>query len=202
MFKRLLLFAWIGLMVVLVSGCKGEQGDVGPAGPKGDAGAAGPAGPAGPAGADGQDGTGGGGAAILSIGEIGTTADGGVVGRIGIDSLSAEEDEFYNSAVVMVYVKVQGVWWPLPGTVIFDDEKASDFTFIHGIQQSTFFVDIINVRWYEDVQTVPMRTFEDIRIILVPGALVRTSAETDWKDYNKAVEALGLSESDVKTAKR
>jgi hypothetical protein len=199
MFKKLLLFAWIGCMVVLV-GCEGKQGEVGP---KGDTGAAGPAGPAGPAGADGEDGTGAGaGAAILSFGETESTEDGGLIGRIGLDSLSTEDEEFYDSAVIMVYVKAQGVWWPLPGTVIFDEGKASDFTFIHGIQESTFFVDIINLRWYEDVEAAPARTFEDVRIILVPGELLRTSAEVNWKDYNKAIAALGLSEGDVKVSKK
>jgi hypothetical protein len=197
MFKKLLLFAWMGLTVLAVSSCEGPEG---PAGPKGDTGAAGPAGPAGPAG---EDGTGGGaGAAILSIGEIETTEDGGVLGRIGIDSLTADEQGLYESSVVMVYVRAQGVWWPLPGTVIFDNEKASDFTFIHGVENSTFFVDIINIRWYEDVEEAPMRTFEDVRIILVPGELLRSSAEVDWKDYNKAVAALGLSEKNVKVTEK
>ncbi|WP_439559327.1 hypothetical protein [Dyadobacter sp.] len=196
MLKKLLLFAWIGVAVLAVSSCEGPEG---PAGPKGDTGAAGPAGPAGPAG---EDGTGGGGAVIFSLGEIESTEDGGLVGQIGLDSLSADEIDVYESAVVMVYVKAQGVWWPLPGTVSFGQGKVNNFTFVHGIDKSTFFVDIINLGWSEDVEEAPMRTFEDIRLIFVPGELLRTSAEVNWKDYNEAVKALGFSESSIELGKK
>lgn len=196
MFKRLLLFACVALMIALVS-CEGKQGDAGPAGP---AGAQGPAGPAGPAGQDGQDG-GGSSALIISTGQVVTDdTTGGFI--TGIPDLSAEEDSLLSNSVVLVYLKAQGVYWPMPGIISFGGGKVSSFTFVHAVQNSTFFVELIPTDWNEQQETPPTRTFEDIRVVIVPGEIIsggRLSAEI-LKDYNKTIAALGLTDAKVQTA--
>lgn len=200
MFKKLLLFASVVLMVYMVS-CKGDDGAVGPAGA---AGAQGPAGPAGPAGKDGEDGTSGGGALILSSGAVvtDTAADnkGGFI--TGIPDLTPAEDSLLSSSVVLVYLKAQGVYWPMPGVVSFGGGKVSSYTFVHAVQEKTFFVQLIPTDWSENQNDPPQRSFEDIRVVIVPGEILtggRLSAET-LKDYNKTIAALGLTEAQVKLA--
>ena len=187
MLKKLLMVISV-CFVVFLAGCKGDDGPVGPAGP------AGPTGATGQAGADG----GGSSAAIISTGAQTSTEGGGF--SIGLDSLTTEQSEDYNSVVVMVYIKAQGVWWPLPGVVSFGNSAVSDFTFVHGVDESTFFVDILTTNWSENQDTAPTRNFEDIRIILVPGSLLKLSADVNWKNYDEAVKALGLSDTIVKQA--
>lgn len=203
MFKKLLLFAWIGCMVVLV-GCEGKQGEVGP---KGDTGAAGPAGPAGPAGADGQDGTGtgsGGGAIILSSGAAETDSLGGYV--TGLAELTPALDSALQSSAILVYIRSQNVYWPLPGLVGFGtgtNQQASEFTFVHGIQEGTFFVELFQRGWSEDVDDAPERQFQDVRVVIIPGTIVesgRLNAEI-LKSYEKTIAALGLTEDKVKLSK-
>jgi hypothetical protein len=192
MFRRLLLFAWLGLMVVLVTNCKGPQGDVGP---QGETGAQGPAGPTGPAGEDGQNG-GGSGAFILSSGADETDSTGGYI--TGIPDLTPELDTVLQSSAILVYVKSQNVYWPLPGLVLFGN-AASQFTFVHGIQSNTFFVELFQTGWSEDVDDAPKRTFQDVRIVIIPGTVLggRLDAET-LKSYEKTIASLGLTDKDVK----
>ena len=187
MLKKLLMVIGV-CFVVFLAGCKGDDGAVGPAGP---------AGPTGATGAAGVDGAGSS-AAIISTGAQTSTEGGGF--SIGLDSLTADESEAYNSVVVMVYIKAQGVWWPLPGVVSFGNSAVSDFTFVHGVDGSSFFVDILTTNWSENQDTAPTRNFEDIRIILVPGSLLKLSADVNWKNYDEAVKALGLSDTIAKQA--
>ncbi|WP_026628460.1 hypothetical protein [Dyadobacter alkalitolerans] len=197
MFKKLLLFAWIGSMAFMV-GCKGEQGDVGP---KGDAGVAGPAGPAGPAG---QNGTGsGGGAFIISSGAVKTDTSGSF--SIGYNDLTPEEDSLFQSSAILVYIKSQNVYWPLPGVVVFGTgttSTASEFTFVHGIQDGTFFVDIFQRGWSEEgVKAAPDRSFQDVRVVIIPGITAgRMNAEV-LKSYEKTIAALALTEDKTKLGK-
>lgn len=195
MFTRLLLFAWIGLMVFMVS-CKGDKGDVGPQGEKGDTGAAGPAGPAG------EDGTSGGGALILSSGEDSSDSLGGYV--IGIPNLTAADDSLLQSSAVLVYIKAQGVYWPLPGVVSFGENAVSEFTFIHGIEESTFFVQIFQRGWSEEnLQEAPERDFEDVRVVIIPGTILgRMNGQINLKSYEETIAALGLTDKDVKISKK
>ena len=197
MFKRLLLFAWVGLMVILVSGCEGPQGDVGPAGPKGDTGAAGPAGPAGPAG---QDGTGsGGGAIILSSGEVASDSSGNFV--TGFTDLDAEDETLLSSSAVLVYIKSLDSYWALPGIVNFGQQKLSNYTFIHGLDSGTFYVQLIQTGWSEDTDIAPERDFDDVRVVIIPGSMVeRLNAET-LKSYEKTIASLGLTEQTMKLRK-
>lgn len=191
MFKKLLLFACVALMVALVS-CEGKKGDVGPAGP------AGAAGPAGPAGADGEDGAGSS-ALIISTGTDTTDADGSYI--TGIPDLSADEEELLKSSAVLVYLKSGDVYWAMPGVVTFPGDKLSSFTFIHGVQQSTFFVQLIPTNWSEDQDKAPVRIFQDVRVVIIPGTILgRMSAEVDLKNYEKTIAALGLTDQKVKSA--
>jgi hypothetical protein len=192
MFKKLLLFASVVLMITLVS-CKGDDGAVGPAG------AAGPQGPAGPAGPKGDDGASSS-AIILSTGPVDTDSTGGFI--TGRENLSPAEDSAFSSSVVLVYLKAVDVYWPMPGVISFGGGKVSSFTFVHAVQEKTFFVELLPTDWNENQTTAPKRTFQDIRIIIVPGEIVsdgRLSAEI-LKDYNKTIAALGLTDVQVKTA--
>nr|WP_295929918.1 hypothetical protein [uncultured Dyadobacter sp.] len=194
MLKKLLLFACVALMVTLV-GCEGKQGDVGPAGPTG---AAGPAGPAGPAGKDGEDGAGSS-ALIISTGADTTNADGEYI--TGIPDLSAEEEELLKSSAVLVYLKSGGVYWAMPGVISFAGNKISSYTFIHGVEESTFFVQLIPTNWSEDQDKAPVRIFEDVRVVIIPGTILgRMSAEVDLKNYEKTIAALGLTDQKIKLA--
>jgi hypothetical protein len=196
MFKRLLLVAWVGLMVFMVS-CKGPQGEVGPQGEKGETGAAGPAGPAG------EDGISGGGAIIISSGEDATDSTGNYI--TGISDLTPADDSLLQSSAVLVYIKAQGAYWPLPGVVSFGDNTLSNFTFIHGIENSTFFVQIFQTDWSEaDLQDAPERDFEDVRIVIIPGTVLegRLNGQVNFKSYEETIAALGLTEKDVKIGRK
>jgi hypothetical protein len=197
MLKKLLLFASVVLMIAMVS-CKGDDGAVGPAGP---AGAQGPTGAAGPAGKDGEDGTSGSSALIISTGQVDTDSTGGFI--TGIDDLTPAEDSLLSSSVVLVYLKSQNVYWPMPGLVLFTGNKFSSYTFVHAVQNKTFFVELLATNWGEDQDDAPKRTFQDIRIVIVPGEILsgRLSAEI-LKDYNKTIAALGLTDAQVKTASK
>ena len=196
MFKKLLLVAWVCVALFLVN-CKGDDGAVGP---KGDTGAAGPAGPAGPAGADGEsDTTGSGGALIYSFGADTTDAD-GYFPPVSVPNLTAAQEEIWNSAVIMVYLKSTGVYWPLPGVVGFTS-ASSQFTFVHGIQDSTFFVDTFQTNWSETSETPPTRIIQDFRLIIIPGTVMRQNANINLKNYDEVVASLGLQEKDVKIIK-
>ncbi|WP_342082997.1 hypothetical protein [Dyadobacter sp. OTU695] len=197
MFKKLLLFASVVLMIAMVS-CKGDDGAVGPAGAAGAQGPAGPAGPAGPKGEDGASSS----ALIISTGQVDTDSTGGFI--TGVSDLTPAEDSAFSSSVVLVYLKAQGVYWPMPGLISFGGGKISSFTFVHAVDDATFFVQLIPTDWNETQNTAPKRTFEDIRVVIVPGEIVsggRLSAEI-LKDYNKTIAALGLTDAQVKTASK
>ncbi len=108
-----------------------------------------------------------------------------------------------SSSVVLVYLKSQNVYWPMPGLVLFTGNKFSSYTFVHAVQNKTFFVELLATNWGEDQDDAPKRTFQDIRIVIVPGEILsgRLSAEI-LKDYNKTIAALGLTDAQVKTASK
>ncbi|MDQ6479600.1 hypothetical protein [Dyadobacter sp. LHD-138] len=192
MFKKLLFGICVCFVALLVS-CKGDDGAVGPAGEKGAKGDTGAAGPAG------QDGQGGGAAGIISVGSVTGTGTGDL--SFGIDNLTAAQQALYDtSVVVMVYAKSLGAWWPLPGSVQFDGDKVSSYTFVHGVDKTSFFVEIIATGWSEDQAAPPSRKFDDIRIVLIPAASLKLSAEVNWKSYEETIKALGLTDRTVKKA--
>ena len=87
--------------------------------------------------------------------------------------------------------------------VPFADGSSTTFNFAYLLRGSTFFVDIKPVSWTTSNQLVaPERQFEAIRVIFVPTEKFRrVSAEVNMKDYNTAMSALGLTESDVQVIK-
>ncbi|TLU99043.1 collagen-like triple helix repeat-containing protein [Dyadobacter luticola] len=200
MFKKLLLFAWVALMVAFIASCKGEQGDVGP---KGDTGAAGPTGPAGPAGADGQDGTGGGGGGsiIAFMGEIETdTAGNMVVGDTAFfTGFTADEIKSVEKGVFQVYLKDDGAYFPVPGLVLFSDEAIS-YGYYYAVEGNALYFPIYRT----SAAKVKKRSFEEVRVLVIPAANAngRVSSNVNWKNYDEAVAALGLTEADVKVVRK
>ncbi|MCF0058919.1 hypothetical protein [Dyadobacter sp. CY356] len=187
MFKKLLAVICV-CFVVFLAGCKGDDGAVGPAGP------AGPAGATGATGATGADGSGSS-AIILTTGAITGTGSGGDLSFALVDSLTADEEDFYDSGVaVLVYAKSLGVWWPLPGNVQFANSAVSGFTFVHGVDSGTFFVDIFTTGNSEGASTAPTRSFDDIRVVLLPDTGARLSADINWSSYDATIKALGLTD--------
>jgi len=192
MYKKLLLVVCV-CFIAFLAGCKGDDGAVGPQGEKGDTGATGPAGPAGSGGS-------GSSAFILTTGAVTGTGTDQDLSFVLDDNLTAAEQAAYDSSlVVMVYGKSLGVWWPLPGIVQFTGSAVSNFTFVHGVEQGTFFLDIITTGWSEDTDNAPSRSFDDIRIVLIPASSgAKLSADVNWKSYDETVSALGIDESLVK----
>jgi hypothetical protein len=187
MFKKLLAVICV-CFVVFLAGCKGDDGAVGPAGP------AGPAGATGATGATGADGSGSS-AIILTTGAITGTGTDGDLSFALVDSLTADEEDFYDSGVaVLVYAKSLGVWWPLPGNVQFANSKVSGFTFVHGVDSGTFFVDIFTTGNSDGATTAPSRSFDDIRVVLLPDTGARLSADVNWSSYDATIKALGLTD--------
>jgi hypothetical protein len=190
MLKKLLMVIGV-CFVVFLAGCKGDDGAVGPAGPAGSTGATGPAG---------ADATGGSSAFILATGAVTGAGSGGDLSFALLDSLSADEEEFYDTGVaVLVYAKSLGVWWPLPGNVQFANNNVGGFTFVHGVDSGTFFIEIFTTGNSEGQATAPVRSFDDIRIVLLPdtgGA--RLSGLANTNNYEETMKALGLSNINVR----
>jgi len=190
MFKKLLIIAWVGL-VGLTAACKGPQGDVGPQGEKGDTGATGATGATGPAGASGGGGVS---AQTYSSGADTTDTEGGFIAGFTASS-AADALELENSAV-LVYIKSNGAYWSLPGIVGFGTDKYSQFTSVHYATGTNFIVEVFQTDWSENQNTPPARIVEDVKIVIIPSALVgRMNAEVNLKNYEETVAALGLTEA-------
>jgi len=190
MLKKLLMVIGV-CFIVFLAGCKGDDGAVGPAGP---------AGPTGATGAAGVDATGGSSAIILSTGAVTGAGTGGDLSFALDTALTADQEAFYDTGVaVLIYVKSQGVWWPLPGNVQFANNNLGGFTFVHGVDSGTFFIEIFTTGNSEGQATAPVRSFEDIRIVLLPdtgGA--RLSSLVNPSSYEETIKALGLSNVSVR----
>ncbi|MCE7061392.1 hypothetical protein [Dyadobacter sp. CY343] len=197
MLKKLLLFAWIGSVVLFTSSCEGPEGPQGEVGPQG---VAGPAGPAGPAGQDGQGGGGGAGSIIAFMGEIETdTAGNVVVGDTAFFSdFTDEEVASVEKGAFQVYIKDDGGYFPIPGTVLFEDEAIS-YSYYYVVEGNGLYFPIFRT----SNAKVRQRTFEEIRVLVMPALnLGKENAKINWKNYDEAVKALGLSESDVKVIRK
>ena len=191
MFKKLFVIAWVAV-IGLTIGCKGPEGPVGPAGEKGETGATGATGPAGT--------SGGSGAFVLTNGADTTDANGYFYS--GFSGLTAADAEVLKNAAVLVYIKAQNVYWPIPGIVIFPSNKATNFTFVHYIDGTNFLVDILGTDWSETQDTPPVRIAQDIKVIVIPAELLgRRNADINYKSYEETMAALGLTENDVKQYK-
>lgn len=193
MFKKLLMIAWVGLVGLTVS-CKGPQGDVGPQGEQGATGATGATGPAG------QDGEGSGsGAFVFTNGADTTDANGSFYS--GFTFTNAADAAVFENSAVLVFIKAQGVYWAVPGVVSFGTGQVSNYTFVHGIEGTTFFIDILTTGWGEDTENPPVRIAQDIKVIILPAELLgRVNGELKNKSYEEVMSTLGLTEKDVKTA--
>ncbi|KQS31426.1 hypothetical protein [Dyadobacter sp. Leaf189] len=199
MLKKLLLFAWIGVMVLAVSSCEGPEG---PAGPKGDTGAAGPAGPAGPAGEDGEDGTGSGmsGSVIAFMGEIETDTSGNmIVGDTAFFADATDEEILsFEKGMFQVFLKDNGAYFPVPGYVLFEDEAIS-YGYYYQIDGNGLYFPIFRTSAADN----PQRSFEEVRVVFIPALNAgKQNANVNWKNYDEAVKALGLTEADVKVIRK
>ncbi|QRR03483.1 hypothetical protein [Dyadobacter sandarakinus] len=185
MIKQLILIAWIGLAAVSL-GCDGDKGDVGPAGPAGPAGAAGAKGDTGVAGKDAL------GAKVITTDSVLSDA-----GGYSFGVAASQDTAFFSTCGVFVYIKSNGWWYNIPGSVAFGDQS-STFNFRHALLNGrTFFVKIFPTSWSEQTDVAPERKFESIRIILVPTTQYgRLNSSVDFKDYNAVVKALGVKEKD------
>ena len=193
MIKQLILIAWVGLAVASL-GCKGSKGDIGPAGPAGPTGQTGAIGDTGVAGTDAL------GAKVITTGAV--RSDGGGY-TFGISKLTPADTVFLSTCGVFVYIKSQTYWHSIPGVVPFGTDSTT-FNFKYALRNATnaFIVNIRPITWTEDQPTAPERQFEAIRVILVPTeAYGRINSSVNMKNYDEAVKALGLSESDVQVIK-
>lgn len=198
MFKKLSLYFALGLIVTTIA-CKGPEGPAGPQGGKGDTGVAGAAGATGPAGANGLNGAGST-PFSLSSGADTTRSDGGYT--TGLSDLTADNIAMLEKSAVFVYVKSGGVYWPLPGFVGFGEEF-SNFSFVFGVDEDTFFVDLFQTNWSEDQDNAPKRKMEDVRVVIMPTKeLARQNLDIDFKNYNEVVEKLGLNSQNTLITKR
>jgi hypothetical protein len=192
MLKKLLIIAWVGFIGLTVS-CKGPEGDVGPQGEKGDTGAQGPPGPAG------QNGTGGGSTAFVFTSGADTTDADGYFSRGLTMSSAAEAAAFLQESAILVYVKAQGAYWALPGLVNFGTGKQSQYTFVHLVEGSTLWIDIVPLDWSENQNTAPVRIAQDIKVIIIPASSgMRKNSAINWNNYEEAIAALGLTDKDAK----
>jgi hypothetical protein len=189
MLKKLLMVAWVGLVGISLS-CKGPAGDVGPKGDPGAAGAPGAPGAPGPAGPAGKDGTSGAGAFVLTTGADTTDAEGGFL--MGLSGVTAENKAVLESAAILVYLKVGDAFWPVPGVVGFAT-GVSDFTALHYVNGTNFFVDIFQTNWSENVDAAPKRIVQGIKVVVIPASALRLNADVNLKNYEETIAAFGLA---------
>jgi hypothetical protein len=193
MLKKLSLLAYFGLALLLMN-CKGDDGAIGPAGatgaagPKGDAGTTGPAGPAGASGA----------ARYYTSGPDTTDAKGFLYKAIAAPT--AADETFWANAVVLIFVKVSGVYWALPGSVTFPGNTESTFGYYHGFSEKVFYAEVTQKDWTgksPENAMPPVRIVQDMRLVAVPAAKMRLNGEVDWSDFGQVTAALGLTEKDL-----
>lgn len=193
MFKRLWLLGYFALALLLVN-CKGDDGGVGPAGPagaKGDNGTVGAPGPKGDTGVSG--------AARYYASGIDTTDSKGFLYSF-VEATTPADEAFWESAVVLAFVKVNGVYWALPGTVTFPGNSDSNFGYYHGYSEKVFYAEIFQKDWTgktSPTDTPPKRIVQDLRIVAIPATSMRLNATLNWKNYDEVVSQLRLSEKDL-----
>ncbi len=182
------------VLAILLANCKGDDGDVGPAGPagpKGDSGAVGAPGPKGDTGVSG--------AARYYATGIDTTDAKGFLYTI-VEATTPADEAFWESAVVLAFVKVNGVYWALPGTVTFPGNSESQFGYYHGYSEKTFYAEIFQKDWTGKASPTdipPRRIVQDLRIVAIPATQMRLNAAINWTDYQETIAALRLTEKDL-----
>jgi hypothetical protein len=190
MIKKLTFIAWIAL-IGLIASCDGDKGDVGPAGPAGPKGETGAPGKDGVNGEDGEDGIG---AREIVAGAVKTTKGGYTLGKA---NLTQADTAMVSKSVVVVFVKSNNLWWPLPGKVEFPDNQWTSFTFVTLLRGTTFFVDIRPQSWSEQQDTAPERDLQGVRAVVIPSEKLRLNAEVDLKNYDEVISKFGIKESDI-----
>jgi hypothetical protein len=174
MIRKLLFLALLSSLPFLYS-CDKLKGDVGPEGPQGEQGVAGVKGESGnPAGA-----------IQVTLDTVSTDANGDLGRAFEIGAANAAIVE---KGVVLVYAKINNFWFPLPGLVFFTD-GASNYTFAYAIQGANLVIQLLQL------DEIPKkRKFQAIRVVLVPAASGRLSAEIDYDDYEAVRKAFNLPE--------
>lgn len=161
------------LIGLVFSACEGPQGEVGPEGPQG---------PQGVQGEQGEPGTAG--AFQFSTGAAQTDESGDVF--FALEDLPADAIASVEKGVILVYAKSQNLWFPLPGIVLFGQNQVSNYSFFYGIEGSD-----MNVYLLQTSETA-QRSFQDIRVVVVPALNARLSAEVDLKNYEAVRKAFNL----------
>lgn len=178
MIRKLLMFVLLGSLPFMYS-CKGEDGAIGPQGEQGIQGVQGTQGEKG-APATSQS------AALqFSSDTASTDADGALVLGFTLEPVSAKAIE---KGVILVYAKSGGFWFPLPGIVFFGDQ-VTNYTFLYQVDKLDLSVIIL-----EAVDKPIKRQFQSVRVVIVPAANGRLSAEVDYKNYLEVQKAFELPE--------
>ena len=191
MLKILSYIAYASIVITLLN-CKGSDGDTGAVGPKGDTGIQGPKG-------DTVNNT----ALVYSSGTDTTDALGYFSWTL--DNQTEEDLKFWNSATIFVFIKSSGVYWPIPGNINFGENDDSSLSYNFGIVNKSISAEITQTNWTGKATgtlTPPIRIVEDVRIVAVPGVIMRVNAHVNWQNYDQTIAALGLNEKDVRILKK
>ncbi|GAB3181918.1 hypothetical protein GCM10027291_52100 [Telluribacter humicola] len=167
-----MLLVLIGLVF---SACEGPQGEIGPEGPQGPQGVQGEPGEAGTAGAF-----------QFSTDTISTDESGDLA--FALEDLPADAVASVEKGVILVYAKSQNLWFPLPGIVLFGNNQVSSYSFFYGIEGQN-----MNVFLLQNSEAAK-RSFQDLRVVIVPALNARLSAEVNLKNYEDVRKAFNLPE--------
>ncbi|WAC11826.1 collagen-like protein [Dyadobacter pollutisoli] len=190
MLKKLMMMAFVGLVLVSM-GCDGDKGDVGPAGP---------AGPKGDPGVNGKDGAsdtvGVGGSVLVFMDTISTDANGRFTlsDTTFFKGMSKEEVASIEKGSVQVFIKSRGVYFPLPGPVLFADEVI-DYIYYYGVDGLELFFEFFTAT---PAPKNKKRKLEELRVVIIPALNAGRLANINLKDYEQTVKALGITEANIK----
>jgi hypothetical protein len=167
----------IALLGLVFWGCKGPQGEIGPEGPQGVQGVPGPKGDPGTAGS-----------LQFSVGQTATEDD----GFLGLTlKLTAETRNSVEKGVILVYAKSQNFWFPLPGIVLFANNQIANYSFFYGIENLD--LQLVLLPLGGEAAAVK-RSFQDVRIVVVPAMNGRLPADLDLRDYDQVRRVFQLPE--------
>lgn len=171
--KKLTYLLLLGALPLMYA-CEGPQGEIGPEGPQG---------PQGTQGVQGQPGDPAS-AIQFSTDTISTDADGSLA--FGF-TLTQDVIPSVEKGVVLVYAKSGGLWFPVPGLVIFPN-GITNFTYAYGVENLD-----LNFFMFENSDTPAVRFFQNVRIVFVPAANGRLNMEDiDYNNYEEVRKAYNL----------
>jgi hypothetical protein len=175
------------MMGALFMACEGPEGAVGPAGPAGAQGPKGDKGDKGDPGDSSEDTI----PVVFTFGAIEGVADGGTILELpGVTESDAD------GFVALVYIKSLGAWWPLPGMVNFGDGKSSTYTVVHGVVEDTFYLELVLTGYSENIETIPARNFEDVKVVIIPAVLMN-NAKVDLSNYEEVIATFNPTERSI-----